>query len=69
MILCHLVTVEKSVGQLEKLLDMSQSALSQHLAPCAVTSHEAQTTLATLYGLYCASDSKSDPENSEQTRT
>ncbi|MDP6389104.1 MAG: metalloregulator ArsR/SmtB family transcription factor [Alphaproteobacteria bacterium] len=31
-ILCHLVEAEKSVGELEGLLDLSQSALSQHLA-------------------------------------
>lgn len=32
MILCHLVKGEKSVGQLSELVDLSQSALSQHLA-------------------------------------
>jgi DNA-binding transcriptional ArsR family regulator len=32
LILCHLAMGEKSVGQLEQLLDLSQSALSQHLA-------------------------------------
>lgn len=32
LILCHLAESEKSVGQLEKLLDLNQSALSQHLA-------------------------------------
>ncbi len=32
MILCHLVDGEMSVGELEKLLGISQSALSQHLA-------------------------------------
>ncbi len=31
-ILCHLVDGELSVGELEKLLGISQSALSQHLA-------------------------------------
>ena len=32
MILCHLVRGEKSVGDLAKLVDLSDSALSQHLA-------------------------------------
>lgn len=32
MILCHLIEGELSVGELEKLLGISQSALSQHLA-------------------------------------
>lgn len=32
MILCHLVKGEKSVGQLADLVDLSSSALSQHLA-------------------------------------
>lgn len=32
LILCHLSEGEKSVGQLERLVDLSQSALSQHLA-------------------------------------
>lgn len=32
MVLCHLVGEEKSVGQLEELVGLSQSALSQHLA-------------------------------------
>ena len=32
MILCHLLHGERSVGQLERLVDLSQSALSQHLA-------------------------------------
>jgi DNA-binding transcriptional ArsR family regulator len=32
MILCHLVEGEKSVGVLEGLVGLSQSALSQHLA-------------------------------------
>ncbi len=31
MILCHLVKGEKSVGQLAGLVDLSSSALSQHL--------------------------------------
>lgn len=32
MILCHLNEGEHSVGELEKLIGISQSALSQHLA-------------------------------------
>lgn len=32
MILCHLVAGEKSVGELEQLLDMRQAAVSQMLA-------------------------------------
>jgi DNA-binding transcriptional ArsR family regulator len=32
LILCHLAEGEKSVGELEEFIDLSQSALSQHLA-------------------------------------
>lgn len=32
LILCYLSETEKSVGELERLVDLSQSALSQHLA-------------------------------------
>ncbi len=32
LILCHLSENEKSVGELERLVNLSQSALSQHLA-------------------------------------
>jgi DNA-binding transcriptional ArsR family regulator len=32
LILCHLAQGEKSVGELEQLVDLNQSALSQHLA-------------------------------------
>lgn len=32
MILCHLSQGERGVGELEAVLDLSQSALSQHLA-------------------------------------
>ena len=32
LILCQLVLGEKSVGELEKIIRLSQSALSQHLA-------------------------------------
>ena len=31
-ILCHLIHSEKSVGELERIVGLSQSALSQHLA-------------------------------------
>lgn len=32
LILCHLTEGERSVGELERLVELSQSALSQHLA-------------------------------------
>ena len=32
LILCHLAEKERSVGELEKLIGLNQSALSQHLA-------------------------------------
>ncbi|ACI97996.1 ArsR/SmtB family transcription factor [Rhodospirillum centenum] len=32
LILCHLMEQERSVGELERLVGLSQSALSQHLA-------------------------------------
>lgn len=32
LIMCHLSQGEKSVGELEQLVNLSQSALSQHLA-------------------------------------
>jgi ArsR family transcriptional regulator, virulence genes transcriptional regulator len=32
LVLCHLAQGEKSVGELERLIGLSQSALSQHLA-------------------------------------
>ncbi len=32
MILCHLLKTEKTVGELSDLVNLSQSALSQHLA-------------------------------------
>lgn len=48
LILCHLSENEKSVGELERLVDLSQSALSQHLArlrrdKLVQTRREAQT--------------------------
>lgn len=48
MVLCHLTTGEKSVGELAGLLDIPQSPLSQHLArmrkeSLVTTRREAQT--------------------------
>ena len=48
MVLCHLVSGEKSVGELARLLDLPQSPLSQHLArmrreSLVKTRREAQT--------------------------
>jgi DNA-binding transcriptional ArsR family regulator len=55
MILCHLAQGEKSVGQLEQLISLSQSALSQHLARLrrdnlVLTRREAQTIYYSLVG-------------------
>lgn len=59
LILCHLIKSEKSVGELEKLVGLSQSALSQHLArlrkeALVVTRREAQT----IYYSVASSDAK-----------
>jgi DNA-binding transcriptional ArsR family regulator len=48
MVLCHLASGEKSVGELASLLDIPQSPLSQHLArmrkeSLVTTRREAQT--------------------------
>ena len=48
MVLCHLTSGEKSVGELASLLEIPQSPLSQHLArmrkeSLVVTRREAQT--------------------------
>ena len=48
LILCHLASGDESVGELEKKLSLSQSALSQHLAvlrreKLVTTRREAQT--------------------------
>ena len=75
LILCHLITGEKSVGELEKLVGLSQSALSQHLArlrretsfqrdakrkPSTTLSRVMKRgRLATLYELYCADEPES----------
>lgn len=53
MILCHLQDGERSVGALESQLDLSQSALSQHLAKLRQaglvrTRREAQTIYYSL---------------------
>lgn len=55
VILCRLFEGEKSVGELESLLDLSQSALSQHLARLRAakvvkTRREAQTIFYSLNG-------------------
>lgn len=55
MILCHLAQGEKSVGQLEQLINLSQSALSQHLArlrrdKLVLTRRAAQTIYYSLVG-------------------
>ncbi len=55
VILCHLLQGEKSVGEMEELLDLSQSALSQHLARLRVakivkTRRSAQTIYYSLNG-------------------
>jgi len=55
LILCHLAQGEKSVGELERLVGLSQSALSQHLArlrrdKLVATRREAQTIYYALAG-------------------
>ena len=35
LVLCNLIHGEKSVGDLQRIIGLSQSALSQHLAVCA----------------------------------
>ncbi len=55
LILCQLVNGEKSVGQLEKFIGLSQSALSQHLArlrheDLVKTRRQAQTIFYSLNG-------------------
>ncbi len=56
LILCHLVVGERSVGELEALVDLSQSALSQHLARLrrdglVQTRRNAQTIYYSLNGV------------------
>lgn len=55
LILCHLAQGEKSVGELEELVMLSQSALSQHLArlrrdKLVRTRRSAQSIYYSLYG-------------------
>lgn len=55
LILCHLSRAERSVGELCNLVDISQSALSQHLAKLRAdglvnTRREAQTIYYSLRG-------------------
>ncbi len=55
LILCRLADGEKSVGQLESMIGLSQSALSQHLArlrrdELVTTRREAQTIYYSLVG-------------------
>jgi DNA-binding transcriptional ArsR family regulator len=55
LILCHLSRGERSVGELCQLVDISQSALSQHLAKLRAdglvnTRREAQTIYYSLRG-------------------
>lgn len=55
MVLCQLASGEKSVGQLERVVRISQSALSQHLGVLrreglAQTRREGQTILYSLAG-------------------
>lgn len=55
MILCQIATQEKSVGELEEIIGLSQSALSQHLARLrrdnlVQTRRDAQTIFYSLKG-------------------
>jgi DNA-binding transcriptional ArsR family regulator len=55
LILCYLAERERSVGELESLITLSQSALSQHLARLrrdglVATRREAQTIYYSLAG-------------------
>ncbi len=56
MILCQLLPGEKSVGELERIIGLSQSALSQHLArlrrdSLVTTRRQAQTIFYSLAGI------------------
>ncbi|KIL99420.1 Transcriptional regulator ArsR family [Paramagnetospirillum magnetotacticum MS-1] len=56
MILCQLLPGEKSVGELERIIGLSQSALSQHLArlrrdTLVTTRRQAQTIFYSLAGV------------------
>jgi ArsR family transcriptional regulator, virulence genes transcriptional regulator len=55
MILCYLLLEERSVGELEELVGLSQSALSQHLAKLrrdrlVKTRRQAQTVFYSING-------------------
>jgi DNA-binding transcriptional ArsR family regulator len=55
LILCHLAQAERSVGELEQMVGLSQSALSQHLARLrqdrlVKTRRSAQTIFYSLSG-------------------
>ncbi len=55
VVLCRLLTEERSVGELERLVGLSQSALSQHLARLrrdglVKTRRKAQTIFYSLAG-------------------
>ncbi len=59
MILCQLLPGEKSVGELERIIGLSQSALSQHLARLrrdnlVRTRRQAQTIYYSLAGAEAA---------------
>lgn len=59
LVLCHIAEGEKSVGELERLVGLSQSALSQHLARLrrdglVTTRRCAQTIYYTLAGAEAA---------------
>lgn len=59
MILCQISKEEKSVGELEKIIGLSQSALSQHLArlrrdDLVQTRRDAQTIYYSLKGTEAA---------------
>lgn len=59
MILCRLLHGEKSVGEMERLIGLSQSALSQHLARLrrdglVQTRRQAQTIFYSLAGTEAA---------------
>jgi DNA-binding transcriptional ArsR family regulator len=85
--LCLLLDGEMSVGQInEQLPELSQSALSQHLARLrdeglVSTRREAQTVwytlpagpahaiIATLYGIYCATDTDARSARNRRARS
>jgi DNA-binding transcriptional ArsR family regulator len=84
-IMGHLVDDELSVGAIAERVDLSQSALSQHLARLrdeglVNTQRESQTVwytlpagpahaiIATLYGIYCATDALPDASRRRATR-